>query len=162
MTELYCYVMMRTDLSSLGHGKALAHAHHAGSHLTWNLVVEPMLRNEEVHADVLEWHRAAGGFGACLAVGGTDQITLPVLQGVTAAAETLGHRAGLVVDPTYPHIVDPEVFALMDRNLFTMEPRRTRGGYATFRRETTCGWILGEKERLEVILRRFDLVPNDK
>lgn len=162
MTELYCYLMMRTDLPSLGHGKALAHAHHAGSHLTWNLVAEPLLHNEEVHPDVLEWHRAAGGFGTCLAVGGTDQITLDVLEEVTAAASALGHRSGLVVDPTYPHIVDAEMFALMDQARFSMEARRTRGGFVTFRRETTCGWILGEKAKLEVILKRFDLVPNEK
>lgn len=157
----YCYLLVRNDLPSLGRGKALAHAHHAGSHLTWTLAVQPLLDGKDVPEDVLEWHRSGGGFGVCLAVGGSDQITLATLNAVIAAAEKLGHRSGLVVDTSYPHLVDEEVFGLMDTSRFTMEPKRMRGGWMTFRQETTAGWILGDKDALEVLLRRFDLVPND-
>lgn len=161
MAEIYCYLLMRTDMPSLGRGKALAHAHHAGSHLTWTLVVEPMQRGEAVPQHVLDWHASGAGFGVCAAIGGTNQMPLATLKAVTAAATDLGHQSGIVYDPTYPHLVDEETFGLLDASRFTLEPKRVAGGYVTFRREPTAGWILGDKSALEVLLRRFDLVPND-
>jgi hypothetical protein len=159
--NLCCYVLMRTDMPSLGVGKGQAHAHHAGSHLTHELFVKPLLKGETVPQDVIDWHAQGGGFGTCLAVGGRDQITLKVLQAVTEAASALGHHAGLVVDRSYPHFVDEEILGLIDATRFTLKPKRVRGGAMIFRSETTCGWVLGDKEALEVVLRRFDLVPND-
>lgn len=161
LTETICYLLTRTDLPSLGRGKAGAHAHHAGSHLTWTLVVEPLLEGREVPEDVLEWHRQGGGFGTCAAVGGAGQLPLSRLEAVLSAATALGQRSGLVVDRTYPHLVDEEVFGLLDKTKFTEEPKRIRGGVIFFREEATCGWVLGDKKELEIVLRQFDLVPND-
>lgn len=161
MAETYCYLMMRTDMPSLGRGKALAHAHHAGSHLTWTLAVEPLLRGETVPQHVMEWHASGAGFGVCAAIGGNDQMPLATLQAVVAAAAELGQHSGIVYDPTYPHLVDEETFGLLDPSRFTMDAKRVAGGYVTFRREATAAWVLGDKEKLSVLLRRFDLVPND-
>ena len=43
---LVAYLLVRTDLPSLGRGKAYAHAMHAGNHLTHDLWVTPLLNEE--------------------------------------------------------------------------------------------------------------------
>ena len=161
MSETYCYLLPRTDLPSLGHGKALAHAHHAGSHLTWTLAVEPLLAGGTIPAEVEAWHRSGGGFGVCAAIGSAGQIPLRTLQAVLKAAEALGQMSGEIVDTSYPMLVDDEINGLLDKSRLSGESKRVKSGWIVLRRETTCGWILGDKEKLEVILRRFDLVPND-
>lgn len=161
MNNPYCYLLVRTDMPSLGRGKALAHAHHAGSHLTWTLAVAPLLAGQEIPEDVMEWHRSGGGFGVCSAIGAPNEMDLGTLKAVLDAAQKLGQHSGLVVDGTYPHLVDEETLALLDASRFTMDPKRIRGGAITFRSEPTCGWILGDKAVLEVILGRFSLVPNE-
>jgi hypothetical protein len=158
---LTCYLLVRTDMPSLGRGKALAHAHHAGSHLTWTLVAEPLLAGSMPPDDVLEWHRQGGGFGTCAAIGSEGELPLETIEAVRRAAEALGQRSGLVVDPSYPHLVDEETFGLLDQSRFTLPPRRTRTGWMTFRKEATAGWILCDKEALKILLRQFDLVPNE-
>lgn len=157
----YCYLLVRTDMPSLGRGKALAHAHHAGSHLTWHLAVEPLLAGQAIPDDVKQWHTSGGGFGVCSAIGSAGQLPLSTIEAVLAAAKQLGSHSGLVVDDTYPHLVDTETFELLDKTRFTADPKPIRDGYIFFRKEPTAGWILGDKDTLEVILRRFDLVPND-
>jgi hypothetical protein len=158
----FCYLMMRTDLPSLGRGKALAHAHHAGCHLTWTLVVEPLLAGEKPAEHIMEWHRSGGGFGVCAAIGGPGEMPLDVLSKVVHAAKRFGHHSGLVIDHEYPMFVDEETMTILDRNVLTTEPKRVRGGWIITRRETTGGWILGDKQDQETILKRFDLVPNEQ
>lgn len=159
--ELACYLLMRTDLPSLGRGKALAHAHHAGSHLTWTLACEPLLAGTRPSEAVIAWHRQGGGFGTCMALGSDGQLPLARIQAVLSAADAMGQESGLVVDPTYPHLVDEELFGLLDQTRFTADPRRVRDGRVFFREEATAGWVLGDKGVLGILLRQFDLVPND-
>ncbi len=161
MAQTICYLLTRTDLPSLGRGKSSAHSHHAGTHLTWTLVVEPMLKGQKPDQAVIDWHLQGGGFGTCAAVGSEGQLPLTRLRSLLDAAQKTGHRSGLVVDGTYPHLVDDEVFALLDTTRFTAEPKKVRGGTVFFREEATAGWILGDKAALEILLRQFDLVPND-
>lgn len=161
MSESICYLLVRTDLPSLGRGKALAHAHHSGSHLVWKLVAEPSIEGGTPDPMAIEWLRQGGGFGTCAALGGTDQLPLARIEAVMTAATALGQKSGLVVDRTYPHLVDEEVFGLLDATRFTAEAKRVRGGRIFFREEATAGWILGDKETLSIVLRQFDLVPND-
>lgn len=161
MKNPFCYLLMRTDLPSLGRGKGLAHAHHAGSHLTWTLAVEPLLAGGTIPEAVEEWHRSGGGFGVCAAVGSPRQVPLSVLTAVVQAAKDLGHEAGLVIDTSYPMFVDDEIKGLLDYSIISPEARQVRGGWIVTRRETTGGWILGDKAALEVIMKRFDLVPDE-
>jgi hypothetical protein len=161
VTDTICYLLVRTDLPSLGRGKAFAHSHHAGSHLTWTLIAEPLLEGKRPDDMVLEWHRQGGGFGTCAAVGSEGQLPLARIEAVLSAATAIGQKSGLVVDRTYPHLVDEEVFGLLDKTRFTEDPKRVRGGYVFFREEATAGWVLGDKATLEIVLKQFDLVPND-
>lgn len=157
----YAYLMARTDLPSLGRGKALAHAMHAGNQMTWQLAVETLAAGSAVPPMVAEWHAQGGGFGTTAAIGTRDQIDLATVTAVVEAAKVLGHSASLVVDKTYPFEVDREIYDLLDPSVFTRPAERTATGWRCYRREVSVGWVFGDKEALRVLLTRFGLVPND-
>jgi len=156
-----CYLLMRTDLPSMGRGKSQAHAMHAGNHLTRRLCVAPLTSGEEIDERVTEWHDQGPDFGTTRSVGGGDGIDLDTLQAVTEAARRCGHLSGLVVDVSYPYQVDDEIPSLLDPQRHTLPPRRGRHGWTCFRKETTAGWVLGRKSELVVVMGRFGLTPND-
>lgn len=159
--NLYAYLLMRGDLPSLGRGKTNAHAFHAGNQLTHDLWVVPLLAGKSPDPRVAPWHAQGGGFGTAIALGSPGQITLDVIETVTAAATALGFPAGVVVDTSYPYIVDSEMFALVAEEHHTRAPKRIRDGWLCCRTETTAAWIMGDKDELRVLLARFDLAPND-
>lgn len=158
---IVCYLMMRTDLPSLGRGKAQAHAMHAGNQLTHQLCVAPLRDGDKIDPRVDDWHDKGGGFGTTLSVGGDGEIDLQTLRAVTQAAHDCGHLSGIVVDKTYPYHVDNEIHELLDPSIHTLPPRRGRAGWTCFRQEATAGWVLGRKSDLAVIMGRFGLTPND-
>lgn len=159
--DLYAYVLVRTDLPSLGRGKGYAHSMHAGNQMTWMLAAEPASRGQKVDPRVVQWHDQGGGFGTTAAIGNRDQIDLATLRDVVSAAIKLGHHASLVEDKSYPYEVDPEIHALISKDVHTRPADRTANGWRCYRREITTGWIFGNKRDLAVILRRFGLVAND-
>lgn len=158
---IVCYLMMRTDLPSLGRGKAQAHAMHAGNHLTHHLCVAPLREGKDIDRRAEEWHEEGSGFGTTLSVGGDGLIDRTTLYAVTEAARNCGHLSGIVTDQTYPYQVDDEIHGLLDPSIHTLPPRRGRAGWTCFRQETTAGWVLGRKSELAVIMGRFGLTPND-
>lgn len=157
----YAYLMVRTDLPSLGRGKGYAHSMHAGNQMTWQLAVVPLLAGRKPAPLVTFWHDQGGGFGTTAAVGTRDQIDIGTLRAVTEAARKLGHSSGLVEDGTYPYEVDAETYPLISRDVHTRPADRISGGWRCYRREITTGWVFGEKDDLRVLLARFGLVPND-
>lgn len=159
--RLYLYCLVRTDLESLGVGKAVAHGVHVGNHMTWHHVVAPLQRNDTPRRDVMDWHAIGGGFGTAIALGRNAQIDLRTLTAVTKTAATLGYVADLIVDDTYPYQVPREIVPLIDPSVHTAPPAYNRDGAMCFRRETTMGYIFGDKDDLHVILTRFGLMPND-
>ena len=160
--DLYAYCLVRTDLPSLGAGKAIAHAMHAGNQMTWREVVMPMSKGEEPNADVMEWHRSAGGFGTTIALGDKNQLDFKTINAVIDAAEKLGFVAGKVVDPTYPYLVDKEVVPFMDIMNHTMPPvPGPNGTMVCFRKEMTTAYVFGDKAELGILLGQFGLYPND-
>lgn len=159
--RLYLYCLVRTDLESLGVGKAVAHGVHVGNHMTWRHVVEPLQRNEMPRRDVMDWHAIGGGFGTAIALGKNAQIDLRTLKAVTEAATTLGHVADVIIDGTYPYQVPREIVPLIDPSVHTAPPAFNRDGAMCFRRETTMGYVFGDKNDLQVLLTRFGLMPND-
>lgn len=157
----YAYLMVRTDLPSLGRGKAYAHSMHAGNHMTWKLAVEPLEAARKPSPLVRFWHSQGGGFGTTAAVGTREQIDLSTLRAVTEAARKLGHDAGLVLDTSYPYEVNAEIYPLISKEVHTRAADRIVTGWRCYREEITTGWVFGEKEDLKVLLARFGLVPND-
>ena len=159
--DLYLYCLVRTDLESLGTGKAVAHGVHVGNHMTWNHVVEPMKRGETQRRDVMDWHAIGGGFGTAIALGKNTQIDLRTLKAVIRTATDLGHVSGIIEDGTYPYLVPREIVPLIDASVHTAPPIMNAMGAMCFRKEITMGYVFGNKTDLEVILTRFGLMPND-
>lgn len=156
------YLMVRTDLPSLGVGKGFAHAMHAGNHLTWQLAVKPLLEGGKIPADVSEWHAQGGGFGTTLSIGGSDQMDKGRMHQVINTMKTMGHPCGIVLDTSYPYHVDNEIVKLIDPKAHALPPQQSGAGWCCFREEETAAWVLGRKSELEVILRQFSLTPNDQ
>lgn len=154
------YLLLRSDLPSLGVGKGRAQSMHAGNAMTWALVVEPMLKGEAPDADVMAWHREAQGFGTAISLGGPGDVTAKVIEGIAALAGMCGMRFGEVVDDTYPYIVDEEIGRLIDARIHTDAPRRIKGGWLCCRREVTGLWLFGTKAQLDPLLGSFDLTPD--
>ena len=79
-----------------------------------------------------------------------------------AALQTLNpvQQAGLVVDEEYPYNASDEMLRRINPDLHTREPVPYKSGWRCFCRETTSGWIIGDKKKLEVLLARFDLTPH--
>lgn len=159
--NLYGYLLLRTDLPSLGRGKSQAHALHAGNHMTYSIWVRPLLEGKAVDPRVEAWHDQGGGFGTAITLGKAGQVTKDVLLRIIEAAEPLGFLGGLVEDKTYPYIVDDEIKPLIRETIHTKPPQRIRDGWLCCREEITAGWLLGDKTELQILLSRFDLAPND-
>lgn len=158
--KIYAYLLMRTDMSSLGLGKSRAQAMHAGNQLTYALYAKPLEDGKKVDPLVKDWHQQGAGFGTAIAIGARNQITLEVLEETIEAAQKLGFMAGLVVDEEYPYNASDEMLRRINPDLHTREPVPYKSGWRCFCRETTSGWIIGDKKKLEVLLARFDLTPH--
>lgn len=160
--EYYAYLLVRTDLPSLGAGKAYAHAMHAGNQMTWREVVERLQNKQKVPQEILDWHTQGSGFGTTIALGKDNELPLRVIQDVIGAAQNLGFVADEVVDPSYPYLVDYELSKLIDPKHNTLDPVPGPRGYMVhFRRETSCAYVFGEKSALKILLGQFGLAPND-
>ena len=162
MKNLYAYLLVRTDMTSLGRGKAHAHSMHAGNQMTWREVVQPMMRGHVPAQDIIAWHEAANGFGTTAALGNGNEITLDRIKAVVDAAKAMGFVADLVIDPTYPFLVEDELVVLMDESKFTLPPVYGPKGFKVcFREEVTTAYVFGDKDPLKILLGQFGLVPND-
>lgn len=162
MRDLIGYCLVRTDLPSLGAGKAIAHGMHAGNQMTWLEVVEPLMNGKEPNADVVEWSKMARGFGTTIALGDKNQLDLRTVEAVIAAAKKMGFVADVVVDTSYPYLVDKEIVPLMNPEVHTLPPvPGPDGTMVCFRNEVTTAYVFGDKAELAVLLARFGLYPND-
>lgn len=160
--DLYAYCLVRTDLPSLGAGKAIAHAMHAGNQMTFETMVVPLQKGKAVDPDILEWHGQAKGFGTTIALGKGNELPLETMQAVVDTVNKLGGKANVVVDPTYPYLVDRELFKLMDPAVHTMPAVPGPPGFMVcFREEITTAYVFGDKGMLKVVMGQFGLYPND-
>jgi hypothetical protein len=162
--DLYAYCLVRTDLPSLGAGKAIAHGMHAGNQMTWLEVAVPLMKGEAPNEDVILWSNQAKGFGTTIALGDKNQLDLKTVQAVVDAAKKMGFVADVVVDTSYPYLVDKEIVPLMNPAVHSegYPPIPGPPGFMVcFRKEITTAYVFGDKAELEVLLRRFGLYPND-
>lgn len=158
--RLHAYLLMRTDMPSLGAVKSRIQAMHAGNAMTHELYVGPLKARREPHPDVAAWHDQGAGFGTAVAIGARGELTLEILQAAVAEAGRLGIMAGLVVDGEYPYVVSDEIHRRLDPSVHTRPAERTAKGWRCFCRETTAGWMLGDAAALELLLSRFNLAPH--
>jgi peptidyl-tRNA hydrolase len=144
------YVLARTDLQSMNSGKLAAQTCHAGS---------AFAKQMESSEDTLyiEWrNQTSQGFGTVLVLGVTEQQ----MQTANKIAKQLGFVADIVTDPTYPAHLDKEAVDV-DSPRWTLPCVPAGDKMVTFRNETTCGFIFGDKNNpiLGAIVGNFRLHP---
>ena len=151
---LALYVFVRTDLQSMAPGKAQAHSGHAANHFVYNHYINS--KDVERKADIESWMKQANGFGTQINLKGAWQ---EVMQSVDEA-DTDGFVTGIVIDPTYPYIVNSEIRHLIAPATHTLQTvEMSDGNYICFRRDATAAYVFGYKEALQPYLSRFPLHP---
>ena len=140
----YLYVLVRTDMESLGRGKSVAQGAHAANAFTWDHMTAPAIAGNSIDPDALLWCQEAKdregkprGFGTTIALG----ATLKQIEDKVTLAKALGFKASLVADPEYP---------LLDGRTLHLLPH-----------VVTTAYVFGDKMALEIILRDLSLLPND-
>ena len=135
------YILMRTDLLSMNAGKAMAQASHASNDFVHHHHDKPVC---------VEWQcQTEDGFGTVLVVAAdiTDINRLFTLYDCDADFNDDNICFGKVTDPTYPYIVNSEIFSILPEELHTERARRLdNGDYLCFRKEVTCAYVCGKKE----------------
>lgn len=152
------YIFVRTDLPSMTPGKAMAHSGHAANAFVFKNYIVPTRVQREVDKSIFAWMaQTPYGFGTQI------NLKAPWHEVINAVANVCEAKVGtgeLVVDPTYPYIVDAEIVNLIDTNIHTATPvRLENGNYLCCRSETTAAYIFGYKEELEMFVGRYPLHP---
>lgn len=159
------YLLARTDLPSMGVGKASAHMAHAANKFTYDNI---KFITDDSDNPIAAWHKEADGFGTTFSLHSKNEITLEVMERLfqellKTKFNTLENAqiAGLVYDPTYPYVVDEEIVKLIDASKHTVEPIDIGGGkFLCHRGETTAMYVFGLKSELEPFMKDFGLMPN--
>lgn len=151
---LALYVFVRTDLQSMNSGKAQAHSGHAANHFVYKHYINC---DDVAHkADIESWMKQATGFGTQINLKGAWQ---EVMQAVDEA-DSDGFVTGIVVDPTYPYIINSEIRHLIAPVTHTLPPvEMADGNYMCFRREATAAYVFGYKDALQPYVGKFPLHP---
>lgn len=134
----YLYLLVRTDMASMGRGKGTAQGAHAANQFTDDHIITPLLNSETPREDVMRWRAEAKGFGT------TISLAVPTLKAMQLAVQyskAMGLLASLVADPEYP---------LVDGNAFHLVPN-----------VITTAYVFANKEFVKPILGVYDLLPND-
>ncbi len=156
MDNIYLYLLMRNDLSSLNSGKAVAHGAHAANQAVFE-ITNRYTRTSERGKMLRLWQDSTSlGFGTTIAL----TVNLAQLETSVKVAQALGHDAGITIDPTYPYMVDSETSGLIDPETITSPSVPLgKGGVMMFREEITAGYVFGIKNDLKIILGNFPLMP---
>ena len=152
------YVFVNTDLPSMTSGKAQAHSGHAANAFINQCVIKPLRSGStEIWEPVKEWMAATPfGFGTQINLKGDWD---DVVNTVAAWCENRG-MGELVIDPTYPYIVDAEIVKLIDPRNHTTEPVQLENGkFLCHRNEATAAYMFGYKNELESYVGKFPLHP---
>lgn len=153
------YVFVNTGLPSMNPGKAQAHSAHAANAFIHQCVIKPMRSGvTSVWQPVDAWMASTPfGFGT--------QINLKapwneVVELVAELSESKIAAAEIVVDPTYPYIVDSEIVNLIDSDLHTVAPIKLDDGrFVCHRKQATAAYVFGDKRDLEPFLGKYPLHP---
>lgn len=89
------YVIMRNDLTSLGAGKAAAHAHHAGTQMVW-WIQKHGSDSQKALLDL--WMSQADGAGTTIVLEADDET----MKHALAELRGMEFATGVWRDPTYP------------------------------------------------------------
>lgn len=159
MNDLILYALVRVDLASMQYGKGSAQVGHACNKLTRTWIIDPLMRGENPDADVWSWNEQAAGFGTTFTLAAPS---LRMMIDTVEAARILGFKADVVVDPTYPFQVPNEMVGRLDTSKLTAPTISAgRDKSLCFTEETTTAYVFGSKAELEVLLARYQPLPNE-
>lgn len=152
------YVFVNTDLPSMNPGKAQAHSGHAANAFINQHAIKPLQAGKRMAGEVAEWMGTTPfGFGTQINLKGDWN------EVVRTAAQVEEDKVGvaeLVVDQTYPYIVDGEIVRLIDPRNHTQIPFDLENGkFLCHRNETTAIYIFGYKDELEPYVGKYPLHP---
>lgn len=150
--DLTVYVLIRNDLPSMNAGKAAAQVHHAGVQMLVKHSDHPLVK-EYVSNGLAQ---GADGFNTTLTLGATARQ----IDAVMAKVCHFDTVCGMVVDPTYPFWVDPEIAPMLEVNQSVKRPGvMSQSGELFLRNELTCAWVLGDRNDyvFKSIFEQFDL-----
>ena len=150
------YFFVRTDLPSMTPGKAQAHSGHAANAFINQHYIKKATSTSNL--PVREWMAETPfGFGTQINLKGDWD---DVVETAAAVEEDGKGLCELIVDPTYPYIVDSEIVGLIDRKLHTVPPKAIGDGrWVCHRSEATAVYIFGYKDDLEPYVGKYPLHP---
>jgi peptidyl-tRNA hydrolase len=141
--EKYLYILMRTDLPSMGAGRAAAQASHAAN---------AFIHKHGNTKDAKAWAASTPqGFGTAIVLG----ATLEQIEEATKKAHAQGFPTEQIVDPDYAITISAEIVPFLNKDLKGIKIERSEKDptkYIIHRQEITCAYILGNKEDLAPIL----------
>ena len=144
MSEKCLYIIVRTDLSSMGVGRAAAQASHAANAF-WHKYGRTKAAQE--------WAASTKqGFGTAIVLGASFDI----IKEKCSAANTHDIPCDTVVDPDYAISFSAELLPYMNVSSACnpkLEQSATDPNKWIFhRQDITCGYIFGDKEELKPLL----------
>ena len=146
--EKYLYILMRTDLPSMGCGRAAAQASHAAN---------AFIHKHGNTKDAKAWTASTPqGFGTAIVLGASmDEISV-----ATKKAESQGFATQLIVDPDYAISISAEIVPFLNKELKGIKIEQSEKDptkYIIHRQEITCAYIFGNKDELAPILGELPL-----
>lgn len=150
------YILVRNDLPSMNAGKAMAQASHASNafiHDMSQLFTDKSKLKGTRQLSTEAWQsQTKHGFGTV--------IVLSANKAQLDEAVKEANVANVIIDPTYPYIVNSELAGLVDPALHTVPPIfKNDGNVVLHRKETTCGYVFGTKEECKSAVGHLPLHP---
>jgi peptidyl-tRNA hydrolase len=144
MKDLAVYVLVRTDLPSLNSGKAMAQSQHSGVQLAVKYFDHPLFK-EYISTGV---EQGADNFNTTI----TLAAKIADIEDAIGKAKSLGYLCDIVVDPSYPFLVDSELDPfLSDVKSFTRVKDISHTQVLYTRSELTCAYALGDRNDPEFL-----------
>ena len=139
MKDLCLYILMRTDLPSMGQGRATAQASHASNAFIHKYGCRDLVR---------EWQRQTKqGFGTAIVL----SVNREQMEELVDSATDVGVPRGRVVDPDYVFTMNREQFDLVDeqkinyRAFDEIDPMKV----LVSKQEVTCAYIFIDRNQVE-------------
>ena len=148
------YILARNDIQSMNCGKLAAQTSHASSALEHKF--KDVSYNNELFYTYNTWKSETNqGFGTVLVLSCDKYQLVDIIHKVSNKNNIM---SDIVVDPTYPYIVNKEISSLIPFDYDTKERvYKEDGSVVMFRSETTCAYIFGMKNDIEKHVSHLEL-----
>jgi hypothetical protein len=134
--DIVVYVLVRTDLPSLNSGKGMAQVHHSGVQLAMKYGNTELFKNYIAGGTAGD----ADNFSTTI----TLAATFADIEKSIAKLDGTEYVRDIIVDPTYPFLVDLEIDLLLQKLPDVTRVKQVNPTHVLYtRRELTCAYALG-------------------